>query len=133
MRILAAADLHGKHEVYEWLVAVAAARDPDVVVLAGDLLGFPHGYDTVAAAQAADRELVLKHLSRLGRPVMYLMGNDDWIELSAQSADHRSVHGRRLEYGGFNFVGYQYTLPFMGGVHEKPEEEIRADLATLEP
>ena len=32
----------------------------------------------------------------------------------------------------FNFVGYQYSLPFMGGIYEKPEEEIAKDLAVLE-
>ena len=133
MQILAAADLHGSHDVYEWLVATAAVRRPDVVVLAGDLLGVPDGYETVAAAQRADRDRVRGHLASLGRPVSYLMGNDDWSELSTQSDDQRSVHGRRIEHDGFNFVGYRFTLPFMGGVHEKPEEEIRADLETLSP
>lgn len=32
MQILAAADLHGNHDVYEWLVTAAAERRPDVVV-----------------------------------------------------------------------------------------------------
>jgi len=60
------------------------------------------------------------------------MGNDDWIELDAPIPSHQSVHGRRINIGSFNFVGYQYTLPFMGGVHEKSEDEIEKDLALLE-
>ena len=133
MQILAAADLHGNHDVYEWLIMVAGVHGPDVVVLAGDLLGFSDGYESVAAAQEVDRDLVLGYLAKFERPVIYLMGNDDWIELSAQSADQQSVHGRRVAHGAFNFIGYQYTLPFMGGINERPEEDIRADLAALEP
>lgn len=133
MRVLAAADLHGFHDVYEWLVASADAHRPDVVVLAGDLLGVPDGHDTVEAAQEADRDQVLGHLEQIERPVFYLMGNDDWIDLATTSDGQRSVHNRRIEHGRFNFVGYQFTLPFMGGVNEKPEDEIRADLETLLP
>ena len=57
----------------------------------------------------------------------------DWIELSPQLDDQQSVHGKRIDHGGFNFVGYQFTLPFMGGVHEKSEEKIRVDLERLSP
>jgi len=133
MQILAAADLHGSHDVYRWLVDLAATRRPDVIVLAGDLFGFPDGYKNVVDAQLADRELVLDHLLQFDQPVVYLMGNDDWIELASPSDDHHSVHGQRVEHGVFSFVGYQYTLPFMGGVHEKPEDEIRIDLKAIEP
>lgn len=133
MQILAAADLHGDHDVYRWLVGLAATRRPDVIVLAGDLFGFPDGFEDVVEAQTADRELVLEHFSQFDRPVMYLMGNEDWIELAAPSDDHHSVHGQRVEHGIFNFIGYQYTLPFMGGVHERPEDEIRVDLEAIEP
>jgi Icc-related predicted phosphoesterase len=37
-----------------------------------------------------------------------------------------------VELAKANFVGYQYSLPFMGGVYEKPEDEIRTDLGQLE-
>ncbi len=133
MRILAAADLHGNHEVWEWLVRTAAAEHPDVVVLAGDLLGTPDDYASVLDAQRADRARVLAHLAQLQQPVFYVMGNDDLIELLPDSVDQTSVHGRRVEHDDFNFVGYQFTLPLMGGVNEKPEAEMRADLRELAP
>jgi Icc-related predicted phosphoesterase len=60
------------------------------------------------------------------------MGNDDFIELDAPLPNHRSVNCRRLAFGGFNVVGYQHTLPFMGGIHEKPEHEMEEDFARLE-
>jgi Icc-related predicted phosphoesterase len=132
MRILAASDIHGRYEVYDWLVHLAISEHADAVVLAGDLLGYPDGYESVEAAQAADRDQVHSRLARLDLPVFYIMGNDDWVELEAPFAHHESIHGRRIECKGFNFLGYQYSLPFMGGVHEKPEEEIGADLAALE-
>jgi Icc-related predicted phosphoesterase len=133
MRILAASDIHGKHDVYEWLVDVAAERKPDLVILAGDLLGVPDNHDSVEAAQEADRERVCHRLDRLEVPVLYITGNDDWVEIEETSPARRSLHGRRIEVGCFNFVGYQYTLPFMGGVNERAEEDIRIDLLRLEP
>ena len=35
-------------------------------------------------------------------------------------------------FGDFNVVGYQYTLPFMGGINEKPEHEMEKDLLELQ-
>jgi Icc-related predicted phosphoesterase len=33
----------------------------------------------------------------------------------------------------FSFVGYQYSLPFMGGTFERPEAQIKDELETLKP
>jgi len=132
MRIIAIADLHGFHEVYDWVVGMAAAEEADAVVLAGDLLGWGGAFDTIEEAQDVDRLQVLRLLSAITCPVLYVMGNDDFVELDAPAPSQRSVHGKRIEIGDFNFVGYQFTLPFMGGIHEKPEDEIARDLARLE-
>ena len=131
VRILAAADIHGRHDVYDWLVDAARSQDPSAVILAGDLLGFPDGFKTVETAQEADRHLVLAALGRLTQPVLYIMGNDDWVDLHGELPNERSFHGRRIELGGWNFVGYQFTLPFMGGVNERPESAIASDLSKL--
>jgi Icc-related predicted phosphoesterase len=133
MRILAASDLHGFDDVYEWLVATAAERRPDMVVLADDLLGAPDGYESVEAAQRADRERIVGRLARLRQRVLYVMGNDDWIEPASPSDNCESIHGKRAEHGALSFVGYQFTPPFMGGITEKPEEEMRVDLEALRP
>ena len=132
MRILAAADIHGRHDVYAWLVDVARERQPFAVVLAGDLFGYPDGFETVEIAQEADRHQVLAALERLTQPFFYIMGNDDWVDLHGELPHERSLHGRRVELGGWSFVGYQFTLPFMGGVNERPENAIASDLAKLE-
>lgn len=133
MRLLAAADLHGDHAVYRWLVRTARDLRPDAVVLAGDLLGYPDGHGTVEQAQRADAAKVLAILDEMDDPVFTIMGNDDWIELESKKSGMRSIHGVRVELGEFNLVGYQYSLPFIGGIFEKTEEEIRADLTALEP
>ena len=133
MRILATSDLHGDHGAYSWMVQVAASREPDAVVLAGDLLGGPPGFETIEAAQAHDAAAVLGILRGISCPVLYVMGNDDMIELPPGPAHVASVHGRRIDIGGCNFVGYQYSLPFMAGVFEKLDAEIKRDLLALEP
>jgi Icc-related predicted phosphoesterase len=129
--MLASADLHGDHTIYRWLVQVARQLSPDVLVLAGDLLGCPNAYDTVEEAQQADAAEILAILEGVSQPVLYLMGNDDMIELEPTNSTIRSIHGDRVELGDVNFVGYQYSLPFMAGVYEKLDEEIRKDLAAI--
>jgi Icc-related predicted phosphoesterase len=61
------------------------------------------------------------------------MGNDDWIEPPFEGKQFTGLHSERIELGDYSFVGYPYSLPFMGGVYEKPERQIKEDLLALEP
>jgi Icc-related predicted phosphoesterase len=131
-RLLACADLHGFRDVYQWLVELALTDEPDGVILAGDLLGIPDGRGTVEEAQVADALEVVALLSEIECPVFYVMGNDDWVDLNPSVSNIQSVHGRRVPFGNFNVVGYQYTLPFMGGMNEKAEHEMKEDLDEIE-
>jgi len=131
MKVLASADVHGKWPVYEWLLNAAGEHHVDVIVLAGDLLGYPDGFDTTEEAQRHEAQVLTELLDSAGVPVLYIMGNDDLVELNSLSEGVQSIHGRRVRCGGFAFVGYQYSLPFMGGPFEKPESEIQADLASF--
>jgi len=104
----------------------------EAIVLAGDLLGCPDGFATPEDAQRHDARGLVSLLETAGHPVFYVMGNDDLVELEPpRGSPVRSVHGRRACAGGFAFVGYQYSLPFMGGPFEKPEAGIAADLEPL--
>ena len=132
MRVLAAADLHGKQSVYHWLIRTASDHRVEAVVLAGDLLGSLDGFATPEAAQQHEARLVAELLNSVGLPVLYIMGNDDLVELNSGSERVLSIHGRRIPLGSYAFVGYQYSLPFMGGTFEKPEASIEADLAALD-
>src|SRR5262245_17851921 len=117
MMILAASDVHGNHETYRWLVSLAGSREVELLVLAGDLLGFDEQIEETEASQAADAARVVAILSEIRVPVFYIMGNDDWVGIEPPDERFQFLHGRRIERGGFNFVGYQFTLPFMGGVN----------------
>jgi len=75
--------------------------------------------------------MLIELLEGAAVPVLYIMGNDDLIELASGSDRAQSLHGRQVECGRFKFVGYQYSLPFMGGTFEKPEAAILIDLARL--
>jgi Icc-related predicted phosphoesterase len=131
MKILASADVHGRRPVYDWLLNVAQEQDVDAIVLAGDLFGCLDGFGTPEDAQRHEARLLTDVLQGVGRPVLYIMGNDDLVELNAGSDQLQSLHGREVKCGRFAFVGYQYSLPFMGGTFEKPDADIRADLARL--
>jgi len=127
MRILAASDIHGSRDVYHWLAALADARPVEALLLAGDLLGVPDGFETVEAAQQSDADSIAAILGAITVPVYYIMGNDDFVELCPASPRVRSLNLKRIDAGSYNFVGYQYTLPFMGGVFERPEKAIARD------
>ena len=92
--ILAGADFHGDRAVLEWFVEAAAKVLADAVVLAGDLLGHPDGYPTVEEAQRADSRYLVDLFERLEVPVLYIMGNDDFIELESPSANRQITTGR---------------------------------------
>ena len=131
MVILASADLHGDKDIYEWLVGAAISAEPDVMVLAGDLLGVSTASGTIEEAQQMNAYEILKIINQIDLCVLYLMGNDDAIELEPNGDSMRSINGVRIEIGDLNFVGYQYSLPFMGGIFEKSEDAIRNDLVSL--
>jgi len=124
MRILAAADIHGSLEVYQWLIEQTPLAD--VLVLAGDL--FDADFEDQQRQQAQE---ILKILRRSNAPVLYIMGNDDNVGLEYRDELIMPLHGRRVEFDGYNFVGYQYTPPFAGETFVKEDSEIAADLYPL--
>ena len=132
MKILALSDIHGFYDIYRRIPQLAEKNRADALVLAGDLLGVPDGFETIEESQRESATVILDLLRPLRIPVFFIMGNDDLVELQPQNDQFQSLHGRRVNGGAFNFVGYQYSLPWMGGVFEKTEEEIAKDLFHLE-
>lgn len=131
MKILASADLHGIRPTYDWLLAMAHELAVDAIVLAGDLLGCADGFDSPEAAQRHEATQLVNLLDAADVPVFFIMGNDDLVELTSDSERVQSIHGRRVPCGTSAFVGYQYSLPFMGGTFEKDDAEIAAELERL--
>jgi uncharacterized protein len=121
MRILAAADIHGSIEVYQWLIEQTPLAD--VLILAGDL--FDADFEDQQRLQA---QKIVKLLPRSNCPVFYIMGNDDNVALDYEDALITSLHDKRVEFDGYNFVGYQYTPPFAGETFVKEDSEIAVDL-----
>jgi Icc-related predicted phosphoesterase len=133
VRVLAISDVHGHFEVYRWMQTLVA-RDPvDAVILAGDLLHGAGDELSIEEAQRREADQLVEILSELQVPVFYVMGNDDMIELDFEDELVRSIHQRAIALGGYEFLGYQFSPPFMGGIHEKLEDEIREDLRSVEP
>jgi Icc-related predicted phosphoesterase len=56
------------------------------------------------------------------------MGNDDSVDLEYSDELIQPIHGRRVPIDVYNFVGYQYTPPFVGDAFVKTDAEIEADL-----
>lgn len=129
MRLLAAADIHGVGRVYKWLQGQARQQQVGLVVLAGDLSA--GSWDE--KEQRDEARTLVSLFKNFPAPTLYLMGNDDFFALDYEDEQVKRLHGRRLEFGGYGFVGYQYTTPFVGSIHEKPEEEIEKDVRALEP
>jgi Icc-related predicted phosphoesterase len=125
MRILAAADIHGVLPVYRWLVEQTSSVD--VLVLAGDL--FDADFEDQQRLQAVE---ILKVLRQSHIPVLYIMGNDDNVPLDHEDDLIKPLHGRRIEIADYNFVGYQYTPPFLGESFVKEDAEITRDLVEFE-
>jgi Icc-related predicted phosphoesterase len=110
--------------VYEWLVGLTDAVD--ALVLAGDL------FDGDEVGGQREQVLEIAQILRQSKcPVLYIMGNDDNIALGIDDELIRFIHGRRIEIGDYNFVGYTYTPPFIGEMFVKREEEIGADLQSI--
>ena len=132
MRILAGADFHGSLEVYRWFLGEGRDLGADALLLAGDLFGCADEVDDPLEGQRINARQIENLLQVCELPILYIMGNDDMFELESLDERWMALHGRRVELGGFNFVGYQYSLPWMGGVFEVPEEQIALDLQSIE-
>ena len=129
MHVLALSDLHGRQDLFDAIVRHAPTAD--VVVLAGDLLERRRGDVSVREGQRECGEILARTLDPVDCPLLFIMGNDDMVVWDPPGNRFRMIHGRREEIGRWNFVGYQYSLPFMGGIHEKPEEEVVVELEEL--
>ncbi len=72
-------------------------------------------------------------LKKPNKKIYFIMGNDDGIVGGAWDEDEifSNVNMKRIDIGMVNIVGYQYTLPFVGGLFEKREEEQQKDMSNI--
>lgn len=160
MNLLFTSDLHGLEPAYRDFSRRLREGEYDVGVLAGDLMTFPSEADFESAKSGLRRKgvvdfepggegarraelLALREMERFfkeilaqsGKPVVFVMGNDDGIlcDGAAWKSEGRilDIHMRRTRYGNTSFAGYQYTTPFVGGTFEKSDEAQQSDFVTL--
>jgi len=127
IRILAAGDIHGVTDVYDWLGQMVRRHTADLLILAGDL--FTLGSEQEQREQSKQ---IIPLLKRAEVPCFYLMGNDDSVGLDYTDGQIKPLHGRCLTLRGRRFVGYEYTPPFIGDAFVKTENEIEKDLRSIE-
>jgi Icc-related predicted phosphoesterase len=131
MRIIACSDLHGNYDLYQWIVELNQKLDPDLIVICGDLFGYPVRFPSLETAQQADGKKISQILTQISKPILYIMGNDDFVPFRPKQDNIYHIHSKSLTFGNFNFIGYQYSLPFVGGIYEKSESKIGFDLKKL--
>ena len=123
MLIYAAADMHGHPRRIAAVVRRVRAHRPDVVILAGDIVGRRHP------------EAALEILNRMGPPVLVIGGNSDYARLPRltrafprlQTLDMRSQRLGRLRIVG---AGGTLCLPLHSRLRLR-EKPIAAALCTL--
>jgi Icc-related predicted phosphoesterase len=156
MKLLFISDLHGLDRAYLDFAEELKRGDYDLGVLGGDLMTYPSQSEIAEARMEfrieaednqgrkrpepymIDFELQKKEnyykqiLKQSGKPIVFVMGNDDGIIGSGKEwTSENDIHGvnqRRIDFSGYNLVGYQCTNPFVGGKFERSEREQAEDL-----
>lgn len=161
MKLLFTSDLHGQDSAYLEFAAALKQGDYTLGAIGGDLMTYPSKPEIERASIELQKTegihpvrtgrpplVVIEHallakqkyfkgvLKESGKPIVFLMGNDDGIlgkgaEWTGEK-DILNVNQRRIDCGKYNIVGYQYTGPFVGGAFEKSEKKQVEDFMELE-
>jgi Icc-related predicted phosphoesterase len=126
MRILFTSDIHGETKAFRRFAELLRNDDYNIGCISGDLMPY-----TESPLEVEHR--YKKILSSVHKHILFVMGNDDGIIDSDWESEGfiQNVHNRRLNIGGYNYVGYQFTNPFIGGRFEKQESEQENDFKEL--
>lgn len=114
MKLLCITDLHGDHEVLDYILADAGRVD--LVLLGGDLTNF----GTPNAAES-----VVRQVQRSGTDVLAVAGNCDSAAIDARLVELGvSLFGRGVERNQIGFHGVSAMPPWHGSMYELTEHEI---------
>ena len=112
-------DLHGQGDLYEQVVALAAAHRPSAVLIGGDLGPHATGAPGVRHQRVFLEGFLVEFARRLreaspGVELALLMGNDDWAaNLDVLEHHHGSLwhalHGRAVTLHGHAVAGSSYV------------------------
>ncbi len=126
MRLLLGSDFHGLEEAFITFSEILSQPEYDLGILAGDLT-------TYVEDRTSEERKLRNILEKSGKHILFIMGNDDGIlENDWKSLGNMiNINLKRVKYKGFEFVGYCYTTPFVGGKFEKSEREQEIDFAII--
>ena len=114
MKILAFSDIHCDLAAAEALVA--AARDADLVIGAGDFAQRHEGLDKIMPA-----------LAGIGDKALYIPGNNETVEALRSATTARVIHGAAVEIGGLRIAGLGCAVPPLPpmpwGSYDMPEAQ----------
>ena len=112
-------DLHGQSDLYEQVVALAAARRPRAVLLGGDLGPHGTGAEGVRRQRLFLEGLLVEFARRLREiapdvELLLMMGNDDWAAnvdvLEREDGDlWRVLHARAVSVDDVRVVGMSWV------------------------
>jgi len=112
-------DLHGQNGLYEQLLALTAARRPELVLIGGDLSPHATGAEGVRRQRLFLQGFLVEFARRLREnapdtELAVMMGNDDWAaNLDCLETRHgtlwRSLHGRVIEVGRHTLAGLSFV------------------------
>jgi Icc-related predicted phosphoesterase len=119
MKLLCITDLHGDHDVLNYILADAGAVD--LVLLGGDITNF----GTPNAAES-----VVRQIQRSGVEVLAVAGNCDSESIDQRLAElDVSLFGRGVVRGPIGFHGVSAMPPWHGSMYELTETQIAEALA----
>lgn len=98
MRILAISDIHGDTERVRKLSYLIEKKDPEVIVIAGDLTRF-------GPKSAADK--VIKELEKHGKRILAISGNGDTVEIE-ELLDQKKINlaNKNVNVDSVDFIGF---------------------------
>jgi Icc-related predicted phosphoesterase len=112
-------DLHGQGSLYEQVLALAATRTPEVVILGGDLAPHEAGDEGIARQRVFYEGFLVEFARRLveaapGADLLLMMGNDDWAGNLPCLERHdgtlwKVIHGRSIEVRGHPVAGMSWV------------------------
>ncbi len=142
MKMIYATDLHGNAELYEKVLKEAEKKEIGALVIGGDMTPFL-GFDAMRIQRAFLEDYLVPRLEKfaikIGKPVLVMMGNDDFsinsdlLEKAELNGTLKLMHNNVISFGRFSIAGYSFIAPtpFMLKDWEKSEDEIAADLRRL--
>lgn len=81
MRIFATADIHGHPRIMERMATFVEEYQFDKIIICGDVLQNPsETFKKYIKLQEENYKQFQEYVNNLGTPVLYILGNDDWVD-----------------------------------------------------